>query len=362
MRYVLIVRSASVVALRRCSHTVLAAVVAGLLVTAGSAPVSAGENDRCGGQAATIVGTPGPDTLAGTDGDDVIVGLGGDDLVRGGNGSDLICGGAGNDRLYSDRSGRAPGREVLNGGPGIDVLVAGYVSPPNCCSHGVEPELIGGPGDDVLRSAKCDCPSWLYPGPGNDRIVVEPEARRNAILSYRSSPNAVLVDLASGYAVARGNGRDTLVGVHTVWGSEYEGDTFLGSAGSDLFLGLGGADTIRGRGGEDWLYGSDGRDQIYGGRGNDNLDGGRGNDWLDGGRDNDWLNGGPGHDRCVNGPRSRSCESHVSAPRSPGAPRVAGPERHRFLEPDLYLVGDSDPRGRDHPRGLRLDAAEPRSA
>ncbi|MCA1683923.1 MAG: tandem-95 repeat protein, partial [Actinobacteria bacterium] len=69
----------------------------------------------CAGQAATIVGTPGPDRIFGTEGPDVIAGLGGDDRIEGLGGDDVICGGAGNDNL-----GGGAGHDTIHGGAGND--------------------------------------------------------------------------------------------------------------------------------------------------------------------------------------------------------------------------------------------------
>lgn len=81
---------------------------------------------KCGGQFATIVGTPGKDTLPGTNGADVIAALGGKDTVKGKGGKDIICGGAGNDILNGgkgkDTIFPGKGKDKVNGGPGKDKL------------------------------------------------------------------------------------------------------------------------------------------------------------------------------------------------------------------------------------------------
>jgi glucose/arabinose dehydrogenase len=74
----------------------------------------------CGGEQATILGSPGPETLRGTQGHDVIAGLGGRDTVRGLAGNDIICGGGGRDRLSG-----GPGDDALLGGSGRDQLLGG---------------------------------------------------------------------------------------------------------------------------------------------------------------------------------------------------------------------------------------------
>lgn len=100
---------------------------------------------RCGGKAATIVGTAGKDILRGTRGRDVIAGLGGNDRIFGAGRGDLICGGAGRDRIVG-----GPGNDRLFGNRGNDVLVGG----------GGDDRLVGGPGSDRLIG-----------GPGLDRLI-----------------------------------------------------------------------------------------------------------------------------------------------------------------------------------------------
>lgn len=81
-------------------------------------------DETCGGQAATIIGTPNGDTIAGTSGPDVIAGLGGNDVIRGKQGDDIICGGDGDDELYggagNDQLLGELGNDRLNGRGGAD--------------------------------------------------------------------------------------------------------------------------------------------------------------------------------------------------------------------------------------------------
>ncbi len=86
-------------------------------------------NAKCGGKAATIVGTNGKNTLVGTNKADVIAGLGGNDTIKGKGGKDIICGGKGKDKLIGGKGrdklfGQA-GRDILRGGPGRDKLKGG---------------------------------------------------------------------------------------------------------------------------------------------------------------------------------------------------------------------------------------------
>jgi Ca2+-binding RTX toxin-like protein len=84
---------------------------------------------RCGGLAATVVGTAGSNRLRGTARRDVISGLGGNDVIDGLGGNDVICGGAGNDVLRggaeNDRLLGEAGNDRLLGGVGRDVASGG---------------------------------------------------------------------------------------------------------------------------------------------------------------------------------------------------------------------------------------------
>jgi glucose/arabinose dehydrogenase len=80
----------------------------------------------CGGMAAMLVGTPGPDRLVGTKGPDVVAGLGGKDKLIGLGGDDRLCGGGGPDRLHggggADRMYGGRGRDACVGGGGPDTV------------------------------------------------------------------------------------------------------------------------------------------------------------------------------------------------------------------------------------------------
>ncbi len=128
-----------------------AALLASLTVAAVAAPASAAKKVTCRGQAATIVGTNGPDRLVGTNRKDVIAGLGGNDAIIGGGGNDLICGGTGRDRL----AGKG-GRDRLYGNGGPDILIGG--TGPD--------RLFGGVGNDRLTGQAGN--DTLGGGPGTD--------------------------------------------------------------------------------------------------------------------------------------------------------------------------------------------------
>ncbi len=107
---------------------------------------------RCGGRAATIVGTFGADKIRGTKGADVIVTLPGADEVKGLGGKDRICGGAGRDRLAGGKGNDiligGAGRDRLLGGPGKDRLFGGTPGAKKSKKRGASDVCVGGPGAD----------------------------------------------------------------------------------------------------------------------------------------------------------------------------------------------------------------------
>ena len=107
-------------------------IAAVVIVQAAPSQAASGVRLTCFGKAATIVGTPGPDTLGGGP-EDVVLGLGGDDQLAGGT----VCGGAGNDSI----NGKTGEGSSLDGGEGDDTLRG---------DAGRYDVLLGGPGNDYL--------------------------------------------------------------------------------------------------------------------------------------------------------------------------------------------------------------------
>ena len=201
----------------------------------------------CQGLAATVRGTPGPDTIAGTPGDDVIAAGAGNDTIDGGGGADVICGGDGTDTVtYGPHQSDV--RADLTGGTGDDGSSEdGPAGARDSVGTDVE-NLVGGHGDDVLVGSST--PNALNGGPGDDLL-------------------------------RGGEGNDALTG----------------GTGDDTVRGGDGNDTLTGSSGDDVLKGSDGTDTVNGLTGDDTLAGGEGNDTLDGGADGDVVRGGPGADK-----------------------------------------------------------------
>ncbi len=217
----------------------------------------AADQPSCDGRLATIVGTSGRDDLVGTSGPDVIMGLGGDDRIEGLDGDDRICGGrgadqidggAGDDRLHGEKDRIYADQ----GGPGI----AGDL-------------LRGGPGDDLLDA-------------GFD--VGEDTGNFPNTISFDAAEGPVFVTLRGGYA--DGEGHDTIVHTArlTVIGSAYD-DRMVGTQRDEQMIGGTGDDGFRTLGGDDLvLPGSlDGTDDVDADR--VNVGAGRDQVWSHGGAD-----------------------------------------------------------------------------
>jgi Ca2+-binding RTX toxin-like protein len=120
---------------------------------------------------------------------------------------------------------------------------------------------------------------------------------------YSSAASGVRVNLSIiGQQNTGGAGRDTIVNVENITGSNFN-DLLVGNAGDNFILAGLGNDIVRGGGGNDTLIsGLDARgDLLDGGSGLDSLQGGLGNDIIFGGTGNDFLNGFVGRDIMAGG-------------------------------------------------------------
>lgn len=107
-----------------------------------ASPTQAQAGGPC--DAATIVGTGGPDILIGTGGNDIIKAFAGPDVVHGGDGADIVCGDEGPDVLFLNNMEHSndsayggdgndviylgPGDDFADGGPNFDVCYGGLNS------------------------------------------------------------------------------------------------------------------------------------------------------------------------------------------------------------------------------------------
>jgi len=114
-------------------------------------------------------------------------------------------------------------------------------------------DALGLEGDDYI--------GWLAGnvdgGAGNDRIEnLNPANRSGVGAAYWSSPRGILADLTKQYVDDGWGGRDTLINVYKVCGSNYQ-DTLYGSDGDDWFDQSAGDDLIDAGAGTDVYWVSD---------------------------------------------------------------------------------------------------------
>jgi Ca2+-binding RTX toxin-like protein len=200
----------------------------------------------------------------GTQGSDEFLGGGGFDVLLGGPGDDLVDGGRGAFDVVSVFFAQGPTTVDLTAGistgEGTDELRAieqvessRFVD--TMTGDAGANRFYANAGDDVING-----------GDGLDTI------------RYIFASGPVTVDLAAG--TATGEGSDTLTGIESVDGSDFD-DTISGDAGLNILTGGSGDDVIGGADGDDVLDGEDGSDT---------------------------LDGGTGTDSCTNGETVRNCE------------------------------------------------------
>lgn len=248
----------------------------------------------------TIMGGDGDDQIWGGDGNDTLAGDGGADTLNGDDGRDIIYGGVGaytdtlnggegDDVLYGDGKTETvnDGDDILNGGEGVDWLIAG----------GGNDQLDGGAGNDRLWGGSGD--DTLIGGAGIDIIY---GGAGTDLIDYSGESAGVTVSLADYYGFDGGGSRDSLGEIENVDGSDHR-DTIVGNDQTNVINGNGDNDVLYGHFGDDTVNGGDGNDLIYGdikdahaNDGNDILNGGAGNDTLIGRGGDDILNGGDGTD------------------------------------------------------------------
>lgn len=366
---------------RRIGPTLALILLAALLPTS-----TAQAAPSCFGRTATIVGTRGNDRLVGTPGNDVIFGGRGTDLIEGRGGNDRLCagsgedtlrGGGGRDRLDSgggDESGRGSNMfgglgddllqgndfagEEMHGGDGNDTLHALGTN------RTYEDGLDGGPGDDELIQE--EGPSFLQPGPGNDRVsgagapAAEEAFSRSDNVDYldlRSAPGPLVVDLAAG--TATGEGDDQVAGVEVLIGGPF--DDTLSGGGEESIDGearpIG--ETLYGMGGNDVLVGGEGDNCLVGDPvdsfgscgfaepdtaegGNDELRGGAGNDFLRGGLGDDRYMGELGEDMVtfLGATTAVTVDLGTGQATGQGTDSIEGVENVRGSQFDDTLIGD----------------------
>jgi len=243
-----------------------------------------------GNQADYMFGSTNADTLQGGSGDDNLSGDLGDDTLIGGAGNDILSGGSGTDTSdYSSSTSRilvnlstsgqtlsgvvvAAGAAV-DGMGGIDTFVGverivgsaydDYIYGSNNADNmrgeagndtfrgnGGNDNLIGGAGNDIIDG-----------GAGWDTVYYT-GAKASALINLSASGQTLgSTVVAAGTAVDGLGGKDTLIGIEQIVGSD-RADIIFGGAGSENFSGDLGDDIMTGGAGNDVLSGGGGVDTL----------------------------------------------------------------------------------------------------
>ena len=199
-----------------------------------------------GGAGRTLVGGDGDDELVGYAGDDTLEGGEGNDKLDGGEDDDRLLGGGGDDQMEGDGH-KAPGSDLLDGGPGYDYIDEWSIA-------------------DLLQ--RNPAVNVTLDGAANDGRPGE-------------NDNVIGVEDFQMYTVGSFSGTDAR-----------EKIVIFNPANS-------GPSTLIGRGGDDELVGHDFNDTVDGGAGNDHVEGGLGNDTVTGGPGQDTIHGDATASRCT---------------------------------------------------------------
>ena len=170
-------------------------------------------------------------------GDDNVIGNIADNVLEGGPGADTLDGGPGLDTASYTAS---PDTVVINLATGT--VTGGHADGDTLTS--IE-NLTGSKHDDTLTGDDND--NVLEGGGGNDRLD---GGKGNDTAAYTLSPEAVILNLATGTWRGGDANGDTLVSIENLTGSGHE-DTLTGDTGDNILEGGPGADTLDGGNGSD---------------------------------------------------------------------------------------------------------------
>lgn len=161
---------------------------------------------------------------------------------RGLAGNDLIDGGSGFDRVFYETSPAAV--TVVLGGTNAGTAADGWGNTDTLLN--IE-SVRGSSFDDTLTGSDSAAYESFEGRAGNDTI--DGKGGRDRV-EYRTSPNAVTVNLSTGTAQDGWGGTDTLLNIEEVRGSDLN-DVLTGNAGNNLLLGANGNDALDGGAGID---------------------------------------------------------------------------------------------------------------
>jgi Ca2+-binding RTX toxin-like protein len=212
-------------------------------------------------------GLAGPDNIAGGDGNDTLAGGPGDDVLSGGAGADFLIGGDGDDVFVASAPGDIVTGELMNGGPGRDVLIlnGGGEYALSAIDLSMIERIDAQNSTAALTAAQLN--NLLTSG--NFRLTTGGNVSLRGTGSYlvftpvTASPSYELFDQGTNFDAFYYAARDIFRGEAPL------GIVVRGGSAGDAIVGTSYNDTIDGGGGNDTLNGSVGNDSLTGGTGDD---------------------------------------------------------------------------------------------
>lgn len=238
--------------------------------------------------------------------DNAITGTLGANLIDGGRGADRLAGLAGNDVYLVDNAGDVVVEEIDAGideivstvtqtlAANVENLTLAGVRRINGNGNALDNRIVGNAAVNILRGGAGNDTligggnaDSLSGDDGDDMLVGSADGETfNGgtgvdTVSYFSIAGSVSIALGRTAAQDTGaGGRDTLLAIENVEGSNVGDDTLTGGGNDNRIAGNGGNDRLSGAAGNDTLLGGEGDDTILADVGNDTIDGGSGIDLL----------------------------------------------------------------------------------
>lgn len=264
-------------------------------------------------------GGAGNDTLSGGAGDDLLLGGTGNDTLLGGTGNDILDGGAGADRMTGNEGNdiyfiegsdtvveyRNEGDDaiIINSptssytlGANLEVLINRNGGVFQGIGNGLNNQLVGGTGDDVLEGLDGD--DTLVGMNGNDRLVggngndlLNGGDGQDTLIGGTGNDVYVISDAFDTITELANGGTDSVRTSLQNYQLQAQVENLAHVGNANFFEGHGNAlnNLIESNAASSRLFGYAGNDTLMGGLGNDVLSGGEGDDQIQGGLGNDTL-------------------------------------------------------------------------
>ncbi|MCL5777231.1 S8 family serine peptidase [Limibaculum sp. FT325] len=214
--------------------------------------------------------------IVGDDSDESVVGSSQADTIETGGGNDIVLAGAGNDRIDA-----GDGRDTVDAGAGDDIVIDGD----GLGVLGAADSLDGGDGVDTLIAIAAWTTAATF-----DLALGSLSSGTGLVQAIRNFEN---VTVSGSARVIGTNGANTITATEDFASA---GNLIEAGGGADTVVAAGGDDEIHGGGGNDRIWAGAGNDRLFGDDGNDTFFADRGHDWIDGGAGNDVIWGGLGND------------------------------------------------------------------